>query len=151
MSSGKIFVGAVSCSYATGWHEREQIQGRTWHWASGSSATLRIHNPTPESPLISLVFDLGSVTERTVTMHAPDLNQSYTLPGATRPLSTRFGPFRLTPGDTLVVVSTSEPPWVERFKDRRSLTFSLEDLRVQFPRRFTPVFCASDAIGTLGR
>ena len=132
MAPDEVFAAGVSCSYAEGWHEPESLEGRNWRWASGP-ATLQFHNPTTETQRITLEFQIASVTDRTVTMRAPDLERSFTFRAAPKRLPATFGPFLLPPGDTRVVFTTAEPPWLEEFAGGRRLAFSLEDLHSRAP------------------
>ena len=123
-------VGGVEWSYADGWHADESLEDRTWRWARGP-ATLRFHNSATETQSITLEFNIVCVTDRTVTVRAPDLERSFTLRGSPSRLPASFGPFELPPGDTQVVLTSAEPPWMEKVAGGRGLTFSLENLRAR--------------------
>src|SRR4029077_7205081 len=86
------FREGVTADYGPGWFETEHLGRRTWHWASGSPA-LRFHNPTTETLLLLLEFELSSVTPRTVTVHTADADRSFALLAEHR-IPGGFGPFR---------------------------------------------------------
>jgi hypothetical protein len=124
------FERGVTCQYQVGWHAPERLGRDTWRWASGS-ATLAIHNPTSQPLRATMSFGLGSVTARTVTLHAADDprlgDRSIDLEPARRvPVS--YGPLSLPPGDSTVAFTTFELPWVEPGSSKRPLTFSVHDL-----------------------
>jgi hypothetical protein len=124
------FERGVTCRYRVGWHAPERLQRHTWRWAAGSAA-LAIHNPTSQPLRATVSFGLGSVTARTVTLHAADdpslADRSIALEPAKRaPVS--YGPLSLPPGDSAVAFTTVEPPWVEPGSSKRPLTFSVHDL-----------------------
>ncbi len=116
--------------YGPGWWGPEHLGSRTWCWSTGS-ATMVLHNPTPETFVIKVNATLTSNTDRTLTLVARD--QTTVLPlKAGRPMAMTLGPFSLPPGDTPVEFRTAEPPWIEPGAGKRPLAFSIERLGLDF-------------------
>ena len=125
------FEYGVSCLYRSGWHGPEHLGRRSWRWASGSTSML-IHNPTSQTLRARLDFQIVSVVPRAVTLHAADrelADLTVSLAPQER-IPAAFGPVSLPPGDTTIVFTTAEAPWIEAGPDGRSLTFSVHDLVV---------------------
>jgi hypothetical protein len=79
---------------------------------------------------VTLEFELGSVTDRTVTVRAPAGSPSFVLTGGPGRLPVRVGPFRLPPGETAIDLTSAEPAWLEPWDDGRALAFAAYDLYV---------------------
>jgi hypothetical protein len=118
----------ITCDYASGFHGAESLGPRTWRWASGG-ASLRVHNPRPEAAPAAVELDMESVVDRTVTVQAGDSRLRVPL-RAHRSVHVRFGPLHLPPGDTVVTLTTDQPPWIEPGPGGRPLTFSVAYLKV---------------------
>jgi hypothetical protein len=132
------FVYGITCDYASGWHEPEHLEMRTWRWASGS-AVLNFHNPTAKSLRVDLDFEMLSQTARTVTLDAHGEQQAFPLL-LERGVRAHFGPLELLPGDTSLAFNTVEAPWIEPGPNGRPLSFALQNLRLSIsppiPSRF---------------
>jgi hypothetical protein len=88
---------------------------------------LRLHNPTRDTLLVMLDFEISSVTSRTVELSAGELRKSIALEAGKR-IPARLGPFRLPPGDTTFTFTTPQPAWTEAVASSRGLTFSVHNL-----------------------
>jgi hypothetical protein len=119
----------IGGAYPQGWFAAERLGRRTWRWASGGAATLRLHNPRERAERVTLEMTLSSVVDRSVGAAVGDLRQTVAIP-AHQHVAVRFEHLVLPPGDTPLLFSTPEPPWQEAGPGGRGLTFSLEELRV---------------------
>jgi hypothetical protein len=121
----------VTSLYHSGWHEPEHLGRDAWRWASGSTSML-LHNPTPWTLRATLDFQMVSVVPRVVTLHAVDreLADLTVSLAAQKRVPGTFGPVPLPPGDTTIVFTTAEAPWVEPGAGGRALTLSVHNLVV---------------------
>ena len=117
----------VSVSYSNGWYDRETFDGHRWRWAPGT-ARLRIRNTgAPDRP-VTLQFEIGSVTARTVVIRVGG-DERAILVSPEQPARVRLGPIPLGAGTTPVDFATDAPPWPE--PGRRKLSYSVRDLSVR--------------------
>ena len=122
------FFDGVTCDYGSGWHGREYLGSRMWRWSSGS-AVLNIHNPTPGALRVNVDFEVMAQTARTVTLHILDARQVLSLDPHRR-TRIHFDAIELPPGDCLLALDTTEPPWIEPGPHGRPLAFLLQNMQI---------------------
>lgn len=114
----------ITYDHGPGWYGSEHLGTRTWRWARGS-APIVFHNPTQSTYRIAADFELRSVMRRQVVVRAGDVAQALQLEPQ-RGVPVTFGPFSVAPGDTTLLFTTDEPPWVETAASARPLSFSVQ-------------------------
>lgn len=114
----------VSVRYGSQWYGEEHLDRHTWRWAGGP-ATIILHNPTSRPLTVRLDFELRSLTRRTVTLSAAELQKTVIVDPASV-TSSHFGAVALPPGD-LVLTFVSPEPAAAPPRDGRPLTFALVD------------------------
>jgi hypothetical protein len=131
--------GTISVRFEPGWWDLERLGQRTWRWSPGATA-LRVHNPRSDTYLVTLDFEVSSVIARSLEIRTPDAQKVIKLPQAER-ISSAFGPFPVPPGDTVVRMTTDDPPWTEPGPIGRKLAFAIYGLRltVNAPRAAEPM------------
>jgi hypothetical protein len=120
-------VDGIRYEYGEGWHGLEGKGSRTARWTSGS-AVMRFHNPTSRTREVTLDFGLVSKIDRKVRLKAGDLEKSVVV-RANKVHRVGFGPFPIAPGQTTILWTTAEPPWIEPLPNHRSLAFRVRELK----------------------
>lgn len=123
------FYGGVTANYVRGWYPAEVDPDHSWRWSSGS-AELQVRNPGAKERLVTIGFDLVSVTDRTVVIRVGDVQRTVALSPQIR-TPVQLGSVVLRQGTTVVTFATDGPPWPEPGPVKRKLAFSVHDLFVR--------------------
>lgn len=121
----------VSGEYASGWSGAEWRIGKTWRWATGRTADLELTNRAGEPVEMRLRFRTHSPIARDLRVAVDGktvwLGRLDPEPKSLAVLTTSFV---LPPGRTRVRFETSQGPALPSSGDPRSLSFSIDDLRL---------------------
>jgi hypothetical protein len=115
----------ISVRYGSEWYGEEHLDRQTWRWSPGA-ATVVVHNPNSRPFTVTFDFGIRSLTRRTVTVSASELEEEIFVDPTSLSRS-RFGPIVLPPGDLVVTFVSKESAAVAP-RDARQLTFALVDL-----------------------
>ena len=120
----------VEAIFDDNWYAAERSRLEYWRWSKGS-ATLTLRNPQPFALLATVSFSIRCNDTRKVGLWQDEYARwERTLTrGELREVKVRN--MRLEPGDTLWKFETDVPAAYPDGLDRRRLTFSLRDLKIE--------------------